>query len=193
MGTVPRRCCSLGAVPACVLLLAGCGRAPAGDAADPAAPAGGVGRAAAPAGGVGRAESPPPSGGTGLGERLVALRAARAARPALVETEREVFEFGTPAREEDAGDVTGPVVAPFSWEPPAAPDVGQGEAPLRVIGVVEAPPPAGRVAVVSDGAGVYHGRVGEVVAGRYRVVAVDGSEVAVEVLPGRERRRLRFR
>ena len=180
MGTALRRCRSWGAVSVCIVLLAGCGGTPAGDAEDPAAPAGRVEDAASPA----------PPGGTGLGERLVALRAAR---PALLHTEREVFEFGPPAREEDAGDVIGPVVAPFSWEPPEAPGARQAETALRVIGVVEAPPPAGRVAVVTDGVGVYHGRVGEVVAGRYRVVAVDGSEVAVEVLPGRERRRLRFR
>lgn len=191
MRNTQRRCRTLGVLPVCVLLLAGCGREPAGDAADPVAPTGAAVNPAESAGGGGSAATTPaPSGGTRLGERLVALRAAR---PALVETEREVFEFGTPAREEDIGDVTDPVVAPFSWEPPTVPDAGQEEAALRVIGVVEAPPPAGRVAVVTDGVGVYHGRVGEVVAGRYRVVAVDGSEVAVEVLPGRERRRLRFR
>ena len=51
---------------------------------------------------------------------------------------------------------------------------------VRFLGVLEAPESVGRVAVVTDGAGVYHGRVGDVVGGRYRIVAIDRTAMVLE-------------
>ena len=62
------------------------------------------------------------------------------------------------------------------WRP-----AGEAEA-VRFIGILEAPESAGRVAVLADGAGVHHGRVGDVVVGRYRIVALDRSALLLERL-----------
>ena len=62
---------------------------------------------------------------------------------------------------------------------------------VRFIGVLEAPESVGRVAVLADGAGVHHGRVGDVVGGRYRIVALDRSALLLERLEDGERLTLR--
>ena len=63
-----------------------------------------------------------------------------------------------------------------------------GEPPaVRFLGVLEAPESVGRVAVVTDGAGVWHGRVGDVVGGRYRIVAIDSTAMVLERVENGER------
>lgn len=81
-----------------------------------------------------------------------------------------------------------PAVAPGAvdgWRP-----AGEAEA-VRFIGILEAPESVGRVAVLADGAGVHHGRVGDVVVGRYRIVALDRTALLLERLEDGERRTLR--
>ena len=81
--------------------------------------------------------------------------------------------------------------------PAASPGVVDGWRPagdveaVRFIGVLEAPASVGRVAVLADAAGVHHGRVGDVVAGRYRIVALDRTALLLERLEDRERLTLR--
>ena len=71
------------------------------------------------------------------------------------------------------------------WRP-----AGEAEA-VRFIGILEAPESVGRVAVLADGAGVHHGRVGDVVVGRYRIVALDRTALLLERLEDGERLTLR--
>ena len=81
-----------------------------------------------------------------------------------------------------------PAVAPGAvdgWRP-----AGEAEA-VRFIGVLEAPESVGRVAVLADGAGVHHGRVGDVVVGRYRIVALDRTALLLERIEDGERLTLR--
>ena len=67
------------------------------------------------------------------------------------------------------------------WRPAGDPEA------IRFLGVLEAPESVGRVAVVTDGDGVYHGRAGDVVGGRYRIVAIDRTAVVIERVEGGER------
>ena len=60
------------------------------------------------------------------------------------------------------------------WRPAEDPSA------LRFLGVLDAPESAGRVAVLADGAGVYHGRVDDIVGGRWRIVALDRASVVIE-------------
>lgn len=63
---------------------------------------------------------------------------------------------------------------------------------LRFIGVVDAPESAGLIAVLADGADVFHGRVGDTVDGRYRITRIAGDTVEIErlIAGGREVLRL---
>ncbi len=100
------------------------------------------------------------------------------------------FERGNPPPLMPAAGPAGgrPAVAPGAvdgWRP-----AGEAEA-VRFIGILEAPESVGRVAVLADGAGVHHGRVGDVVAGRYRIVALDRTALLLERLEDGERLTLR--
>jgi hypothetical protein len=50
----------------------------------------------------------------------------------------------------------------------------------------------GRVAVLSDGRSVYHGREGEVIEGRYRIVRIGEESIQMEHLDGRGRQTIRL-
>ena len=109
---------------------------------------------------------------------------------------RNPFRFGavTPARQPGTGrgDTAGPAVAPApDVEPPVpaprgsgSPD-GAGGVPLIFIGFVESPGITGRVVVLADGENVFHGRVGDVLDGRYRIVGLGLESVDVERIDGR--------
>ena len=141
------------------------------------------------------------------GRALPALRLDPlfAERPPLHQDPRNPFRFG-PAGEETARRSPSQVVPPGAPEPPsggpslplaeptaAAPDAPGGTpAPLRLIGVVEARESAGRVAVLTDERGVYHGRAGDAVEGRYRIVAIDETSVELEDLARGVRMTLRL-
>ena len=74
---------------------------------------------------------------------------------------------------------TGPV------EPPPPPRI-----PLKFIGVVESGP-AGRIAVLRDDRGVYRGRVGDTIEGRYRILQIGVESVELAYVDGRGRQTIR--
>ena len=90
-----------------------------------------------------------------------------------------------PAGAAAGGSQAVPLGAVDGWRPAEEPEV------VRFIGVLEAPESVGRVAVLAAGAGVHHGRVGDVVVGRYRIVAVDRTVLLLERLEDGERLTLR--
>ena len=162
----------LGVLLLCVLAATGCGPVP------PYAP---------PAGGSGIAPAPAARGSTGgvpveaeepFDVRLDALPGRAAAPGGPV---RNPFRFGpaaappslTPGGAVAGGGTATTPVEVDGWRP-ADPSA------LRFIGVLEAPESAGRVAVLTDGAGVYHGRVDDIVGGRWRIVALDRGAVVLE-------------
>ena len=117
--------------------------------------------------------------------------------PRPLENARNPFRFG-PA---SVGPVNGPQADATSLVAPAGPPAGPSPprpadrfgtadpnaasvagAPLRLIGLVEAHGRAGRVAVVTDDHGVYHGQAGDAIEGRYRIVSIDETSIEVEDL-----------
>ncbi len=62
---------------------------------------------------------------------------------------------------------------------------------LRFIGTLEGGR-VGRVAVLSDGSFVYHGRSGEIVDGRYRILRIGVESIELEVLDGGRRQTIRL-
>ena len=115
---------------------------------------------------------------------------------------RNPFRFGaarpvTPQLGPGGGDAPGPSVSPVpDVDPSAPPDAavrgGPGGVPLTFIGFVESPSIEGRVVVLTDGENVFHGRLGDVLDGRYRIVALGLESVDVERIDGRGTQTLRL-
>ena len=118
---------------------------------------------------------------------------------------RNPFRFGAaPQAGPGGGDGPGPTTVPVlrggppdldSVPPPrgAVSRSGTGSLPLTFIGFVESPGIEGRVVVLTDGEVVFHGRVGDVIAGRYRIVGFGLESVDVERVDGQRRQTLRLR
>jgi len=70
-------------------------------------------------------------------------------------------------------------------EPPPPPRI-----PLKFIGQFESTT-TGRIAILSDGRGVYRGREGETIEGRYRIVRIGVESIEMEYLDGRGRQTIR--
>ena len=120
---------------------------------------------------------------------------------------RNPFRFGAPRRSAPqsgprGGDGLGPVATLLRGGGPpdldsvlpagaAVPD-GPGSLPLTFIGFVESPGIEGRVVVLTDGKLVFHGRVGDVIDGRYRIVGIGLESVDVERVDGRGQQTLRL-
>jgi hypothetical protein len=63
---------------------------------------------------------------------------------------------------------------------------------LKFFGVVTAPGRVGKVAALGDGKFVYHGREGEIVEGRYRIVKIGEESIQLEYVDGRGRQTIRL-
>jgi hypothetical protein len=64
---------------------------------------------------------------------------------------------------------------------------------LRFIGLIEAPPRTGRVALLSDGrGGLMYGREGDTVDGRYRMLRVGTDSIEMAYVDGRGRQTIRL-
>ena len=114
---------------------------------------------------------------------------------------RNPFRFGerpsSPPSEPGGGDEPGPVApvrgVDLPVPAPRAPSPeGTAEVPLTFIGFVESPGIEGRVVVLTDGEAVFHGRVGDVIDGRYRIVRLGIESVDVEPIDGRGQQTLRL-
>jgi hypothetical protein len=76
-------------------------------------------------------------------------------------------------------------VAPVG--PPPPPPI-----PYRFIGVLTGVPGQGRIAVLTDGKSVVHGRVNEIIEGRYRIVQIGEESLQIEHYDGRGRQTIRL-
>lgn len=115
----------------------------------------------------------------------VRLEALSEPRPERAAAGRNPFRFGD--RAAGPPTPTAPVDRQVRAGSRAAPP-----SPLRLIGVVDAPESAGPIAVLADGAGVFQGRVGDTVAGRYRIIRIAADTVEVELLVAGGQRILRL-
>jgi len=94
-----------------------------------------------------------------------------------------------------------PPPQPTAWTKVPTPEtVASGPPPppplpriaLKYIGDMADPrKPGGRIAILSDGRSVYHGREGEVVEGRYQILKIGVESVDLAYLDGRGRQTIR--
>ena len=116
---------------------------------------------------------------------------------------RDLFRFGSaqPAPIEGAGQDDGAAAprapSPDSTEGQPAEPVGpvgpppEAPIPLRYVGYAETPG-SGKVAALSDGRFTYHGREGDVIEGRWRVVKIGVESLVIERVDGTGRQTLRL-
>jgi hypothetical protein len=117
------------------------------------------------------------------------LDALNAPRPVPVDTTRDPFRFKPkppppPPPPPVVTQGTQPAAQPPG--PPPPPPI-----PLKFIGIVEGKKP-GRVAVLTDGRGVYSAHEGEIVEGRYRILRIGVESVDLAYLDGRGRQTIRL-
>ena len=133
-----------------------------------------------------------PAGATGTDEEAadVHLEALNAARQELQDPERNPFRFQprvvpAPPRPEQAPTAFTP---PVPTGPPPPPPI-----PLKFIGVLDAPPRVGRMAILSDGRGnVFYGKEGDIIEGRFRVLRIDTEFAELAYVDGRGRQSIRL-
>lgn len=174
----------------CVGLMTGC----AGTTADPV-PDGQSGRGLA----VVQPAGADPQGGTGDSAEEwppVRLDDVGAARSDPAPERRNPFRFGAARPPSLAGEPGGggrqdPAAAPVAGIAPSgaaqAPVPGGGPAgiPLTFIGFVESPGIEGRVVVLTNGEDPpFHGREGDVIDGRYRIIGIGLESVDLERIDG---------
>ena len=157
----------------------------------PAVPAAPVATAATAGRPAGKAAARP------IDVRLDALGKAAAAEDPEG-ARRNPFRMGAatppPAPEGTPGSRTPPKpVAPVAVAqigPPAPPP--PPPIPYRFIGVLSGVPGQGRIAVLTDGRSVVHGRVNDVIEGRYRIVQIGEESLQIEHYDGRGRQTIRL-
>ena len=116
----------------------------------------------------------------------VALQTLQAERPEPVESTRNPFQFKSKPPPPPANPVPlGGSATPESVAP-APPRI-----PLRFIGVLDSVK-TGRIAVLTDSRGVYQGREGETVEGRYRILKIGVESIDLAYLDGRGRQTIRL-
>jgi hypothetical protein len=155
--------------------------------ATPVVPAGRV-AVAGPGGRAAARPAPRP-----LDVRLDALGKAAAAE-APEASRRNPFRMGaaTPAAGSEGTMASAPPtpVAPVATGtvgPPPVPPI-----PYRFIGVLSGVPGQGRIAVLTDGRTVVHGRVNDIIEGRYRIVQIGEESLQIEHYDGRGRQTIRL-
>lgn len=122
----------------------------------------------------------------------VHLQALKAERPEPGEQPaRDLFRFkpkAAPARPAARALPPQSVTAPPS--PPPGPTVQP--IALRFIGLVEATLQAQKIAILTDGRGIYRGREGDIIEGRYRVLRIGVESVDMANLDGTGRQTIRL-
>ena len=129
----------------------------------------------------------------------VHLDALSAERPRPVDGDRNLFRFKPkpPPPAPPATPSTGPGptlpagaqtgISPGPPAPPSLPPIA-----FKFIGVVEAPQRGQKIAVLSDEHGVYHGREGDTIEGRYRILRIGAESIEMSYLDGRGRQTIRL-
>jgi hypothetical protein len=146
---------------------------------------------------VGPARSLPRDAALGEPPPPVHLDALSTARAGPRDASRNPFKFQPAAAPAPVRPVP---VAPPPVNPGAgaAGAAGGGSAaappppiPLKFIGTIDAPG-VGTIAALSDGKFVYHGREGDVIEGRYRIVKIGVESIVMEHVDGGGRQTIRL-
>jgi hypothetical protein len=124
----------------------------------------------------------------------VHLEALERKRPKPGDVDRNLFRFQSkpapppapvPATTRPAE--TPAPAPPVPIGPPPAPPI-----PFKFIGILEVPGQARRVAILSDSRGVYHGREGDIIEGRYRILKIGTESIEMAEVDGRGRQTIRL-
>jgi hypothetical protein len=130
---------------------------------------------------------------------VVELALLGAARSEPVDSGRDPFRFGRSGRRADPGDASqGDLQAPAGRpavrqaeivpaEPPGPPPIT-----LKFIGIVRRQGQGAPIAVLSDAHGVYHGREGDLIEGRYRIVRIGNDTIEMTYVDGSGRQLIRL-
>lgn len=104
------------------------------------------------------------------------------------EPQRDLFRFRQkpPAPPPTRTATTAPGASGPSG-PPALPPIS-----LRFIGIVEAPQQGQKIAILTDGRGIYKGHEGDIIEGRYRLLRIGVESVEMAYLDGRGRQTIRL-
>lgn len=122
----------------------------------------------------------------------VRLEALNEEGPRPTDAKRNLFRFGSVAR------ATAPerAVPNRTFETPSPPPMPAGATTppitLKFIGIVEAPEKSKRWAVLSDNRGVYQGREGDTIEGRYRILKIGTESIELAYLDGNGRQTIRL-
>jgi len=127
----------------------------------------------------------------------VHLEALQRKRPTPGDVDRNLFRFKSrPAPPPPPAPGPGPT---RPVEPPAPPvPIGPPPPspvppiPFKFIGILEVPGQARKVAILSDPRGVYHGREGDIIEGRYRILKIGTESIEMAEVDGRGRQTIRL-
>jgi hypothetical protein len=129
------------------------------------------------------------------GVERVALDALKAPRPEVAENNRDPFRFAPkpqPAQSPEPPQTA--LGAPGQAQGPGGAAVGGGAAPipLRFIGILERPERKQKWAVLKDDRGVYYGREGDIIGGRYRIVRIGVESIELALVDGGSQQTIRL-
>jgi hypothetical protein len=121
----------------------------------------------------------------------VKLEKIAAFQPEITETKRNPFRFGQPWEPvNQIPDLLPQQETSFTTRLLESNDTDESFRSLRYIGLVDASTSIGKIAVVSDGKVVFHGRCGDVLDGRFRVLSISLNQLEVESLVDGDRQTL---
>lgn len=123
----------------------------------------------------------------------VHLGALEAERPRPVAGDRDLFRFKSKAPPPPSAPVIvnrGPDLTPGPPGPPPPPQLPP--IAFKFIGIVETGDRSAKIAVLSDGRGVFQGREGDIIEGRYRILRIGVESIEMAYLDGRGRQTIRL-
>ena len=126
----------------------------------------------------------------------VDLESLQRERPKPGDVDRNLFRFKArpaPPPGPVATRPAEPTLPPQPSGPPLAPPVAPvPPIPFKFIGILEVPGQSRKVAILSDPRGVYHGREGDIIEGRYRILKIGTESIEMAEVDGRGRQTIRL-
>jgi hypothetical protein len=132
---------------------------------------------------------------------VVELARLEATRSEPVDSGRDPFRFGSGSRRASTSDGTSSGFAPASRLRDPQAEIVPAEPPgppppppitLKFIGIVRKTGQDAPIAVLSDARGIYHGREGDLIEGRYRIVRIGNETIEMTYADGRGRQLIRL-